>query len=518
MPIPTPDKLGLYYPSKDLTTANAATTPRTTAAGSTSTNIVVTNVSEATDYWNGANGFFITGTADNLGVNFHVKKWNASNNTLTLAAPLPAAPAASDTFVMFVGGKAASTTEVLALKVAGVQPELGTGLASQIAGITFRKASALLGEGNLQIYYTYTNATTKTLKIRMGADDYGTDVPLTANATALAIFDKYNTGFILVDITYASLPTSTQNKIVALTTPKGTIVPNYEGYETNDGIGRSRYHLIVAKNKADAVDTMNAITAWTTPPVATTAAVAGASFTATTAPGMLQITTAAAPTWPTRGFWVWNKTKDDLRYVDYRTNNQCYTKAVNWGTTPFKNGTAGLVRGAVVANAATITPTTLQATIDQVIVETGTLAGNNATGKLILKNYVTTAVLGNTTNIYVNGAIVAAGNGTSVRGYRGKTLSSSWTYSTSAPDTVLPISDIDIGFELPDENGLFSNPPDENTAPVGVNFGLYPDVDNSLTQDFLEGGGMLGIWIRETILDGTQARENLINDLNFTWF
>jgi hypothetical protein len=314
--IPTPDLLGLYYPSKELATPGDALPDRTVGTGSTQLSIVTTSLTQATDFWNGAVGFFGgSSTAALRGITFHVRKWDKESNRLQIASPLPVSPVAGDVFKLFVGGKTASSQDVLSMKVSGRQPEADGVAGTNVTGVTIRKASAMLGEGTLSMYF---NGATKALSIRMGTTgDYGPETILTANVTALPIYNRDLAGFILVDVVFASLrPSSAYTDTFTLTTPKGNLIPNMEGYETNDGFGRTRYHLVVAKNKATAsLDAMNCFSIWTGKSAGTsTTQTSGTMSPSYAAPQT--ITVSNASTWPTRGFWVYNKTKRDFRYVD----------------------------------------------------------------------------------------------------------------------------------------------------------------------------------------------------------
>jgi hypothetical protein len=514
MSIPTPDQLGLYYPSKELTTADSPLPDRTVSTGSTTMNIVTSSLNETSDYWNGAVGFFCGNSTNVLrGLTFHVRKWDATNKSLQITTPLPVAPAAGDTFRIFVGGKIASSQDVLAMKVSGKQPEVETVQSTAITGITIRKVSALLGEGTLTMYYTYSS-TLRTLKIKMGSDVFGPEVAITSDTTTVALYDKNQAGFVVVDVAYPLLRTASYQDTFTLTTPKGNLIPNFEGYETNDGFGRTRYHLVVAKNKMPTPqDVMNALGIWTSKPIGTPSVLSSSySYSLNyTAPLLVYAPSASNfADWPTRGFWIRNKNKNDLRYVDYRSGNILYTKIVDWGNLTFKNGTTELTSGMTIANAAT--SPTITAIIDQVTLDNGSYSSGNASGSLVLKKYTGNGVFGTTSNIYVNGQTAAIGNGVSTRGYRGK-VAQNW----STTDTIEPISDIDIGIDIPSGN-FFKDPSNENTAPNGITFGLYPAQDECLTHDYLTGGSSIGIWLRQTILDGTQARENIVGDLNFCWF
>ncbi|MDR3111385.1 MAG: hypothetical protein LBU65_17075 [Planctomycetaceae bacterium] len=98
-------------------------------------------------------------------------------------------------------------------------------------------------------------------------------------------------------------------------------------------------------------DVMNALTIWTGKPAGVSTTLAG-SYSLNYSTPMLAVLNAHTD-WPTRGFWVRNKTKNDLRYVDYRNGNTLYTKIVDWGFLAFKNATVELTRGMRIDNAAT---------------------------------------------------------------------------------------------------------------------------------------------------------------------
>ena len=336
----------------------------------------------------------------------------------------------------------------------------------------------------------------------------GPEVALTGNAVNLPIYSSDLSGYILVDVVYNSLATANRTDTFTLSAPKGNLIPNFEGYETNDGVGRTRYHLVVAKNKATAAqDAMNAFSIWTGRPLGTASTTSSASSPSYTAPASIIV--ANASTWPTRGFWIRNKAANagagDLRYVDYRSGNTLYIKAINWGWVNFTSGSIELRPGMTIGG-----QYSESAVIDQVILSSGTWTSGTAAGRLILKKF--TGDYANARQIHYEGVQAAMSSGASVKGYRG--LSSvSW----SNGQVVEPISDIDIGINLPSA-GFYKNPENENIAPEGVTFGLYPSQEECLITDSLLGGDSVGIWIRQTILDGTQARQSIEGDISACWF
>jgi hypothetical protein len=194
-----------------------------------------------------------------------------------------------------------------------------------------------------------------------------------------------------------------------------------------------------------------------------------------------------------------------LRYVDYRSGNTLYVKAINWGWVNFTSGSIELKPGMTISG-----QYSESAVIDQVILTSGTWTGGTAAGTLLLKKF--TGDYANARQIHYEGVQAATTAGASVKGYRGLP-SVSW----SASQIVEPISDIDIGINQPSA-GFYKNPENENIAPEGVTFGLYPSQEECLITNSLLGGDSVGIWIRQTILDGTQARQSIEGDTSFSWY
>ncbi|MCL2120302.1 MAG: hypothetical protein FWH27_17940 [Planctomycetaceae bacterium] len=509
MATPTPDQLGVYYTSKDLTADGAAIPNRVTGSDSSVLSISVPAMTEATDFWNGAIGTFIgtsTATSALRGFFFHVRKWDLATKKLALAQPLPIAPATGDTFQIIASGKTASNCEVHAMKVSGKQPEIEPVAGTSITGVTIKKASALLGEGTLTLSYVTSPA--RALTIRMGSANPGPEVTITANATNLPVFNADLSGYVLVDVNFTSLPTSSRSDTFTITVPKGNLIPSMEGYETNDGAGRTRYHLIVAKNKSTSpLDAMTAFSIWTGRPAGNqTTVTASYSYSADT-PGSISVSNAS--TWPTRGFWVRRTVSGgsgDIRYVDYRSSNTLYVKPVTWGYLRFQNGTTELKPGMAI-NGTTYSATAI---IDQVVLTGGSWSAGTAAGTLILKKFINSFY--NTEAIRVDNVQVAQAVASSTRGYRGYTATT-W-YNN---DRIEPLSDIDIGLNLPSA-GLYKNPETENIAPDGITFGIYQDQTEAMILESVMAGSSVGIWTRETILDGTQARQDLDGSVYISWY
>ncbi|HBT77375.1 MAG TPA: hypothetical protein DEB39_10745 [Planctomycetaceae bacterium] len=433
---------------------------------------------------------------------------------MTLSAPLPTMPVSGDKFILFAGGKQASTKEVLCMLAGGKQPEIEIVTGTNVTGVTLKKISPLLGVGTLQLYYT-NSSNIKTLKIRMGTSgDYGPEVQITHDVQNLVLFTPDLLGYIVVDVVFASLSTSSsRSDNLTLTMPKGNMLPNLEGYETNDGVGRTRYHLFPLKNKAtDPEDVVSGMMFWTGRPPGTNTTPTSSYSVSPTASQTINVTNASD--WPTRGFWVKNISvnngQGDLRYVDYRSGNSLYTKPVQWGWVDFKDGLKEIKPGMTIVSSAS---TNYTAVVDQVRLTGGSWTNGDATGRLILKKWLTNFSFSTSYGIMVGGERYATPSATSVRGFR-DCQAQQWTTA----HVVVPASDIDLGLELPGENGFFSDPVTENIQPAGVDFGCYDDAVRSAFIGPIMAGESVGIWLRQTILDGTQARQDIDGSLCTQWY
>jgi hypothetical protein len=345
--------------------------------------------------------------------------------------------------------------------------------------------------------------------------DYGPTAAFTGDTQNAVLFARDLVGYILVDVTFSQLSTANRSDTFTITAPKGNMIPNYEGYETNDGVGRTRYHLFVAKNRSiDIEEAISGMMLWTGRPVGTETTLSSSYSIPTTASSSM--TVANASNFPSRGFWIKNKTvaapKYDLRYVDYRSGNVLYIKPVMWATVPFKEGNSLLQRGAEIT---TSYSTTDSAVIDQIVITDGSLADGTAVGTLYLKKYVSySSYWYNNYEIRIKSTAIkcAQTTATSVRGFRGCTA-----VQWNSGNIIEPASDIDIGIEYPGEDGFYSNPATENVMP-NVNFECVDDQLRNMFAGPVFPGANMGIWVRETILDGTQARQGIEGDINFEWY
>jgi hypothetical protein len=128
---------------------------------------------------------------------------------------------------------------------------------------------------------------------------------------------------------------------------------------------------------------MNCFSLWTGKPKGTATVCSSSYSPSYAAPQTIAV--ANASDWLTRGFWIRNKTRSDFRYVDFRSGNTLYTKAIDWGIITFRNAQAKIVLRMRLDNYASSPSTT--AVVDQMILESSTWADKTASGTLHLKTY-----------------------------------------------------------------------------------------------------------------------------------
>ena len=326
MATPTADKLQTYCPSRYLAADGQALTQYSVDSADART-ITDAGLTEADSYWDGAIGFFDadTATADLRACFFHVKEFDEATDTLTLSRDLPAVPQAGDTFRLILGGKFRSSQECFGPAVGGQIPELGPVACTNVTGVTIAKASGLLGEGNIYVSY---DATLDELYLRRDGEENGVGLDVSADLTDAIVFAQDAQGHLRVSVTAASLPVGNASDIFTLTCPKAVFTPDFEGYETAEGTGgKVRYRLEVLRNE-DAVDTMVDLQVHSGKPTGAPTTITS-SQSLTTDSGEFDV--ADVTDWPTRSFWVKNITRNDCRYINYRSGTTLYAAAAGSG-------------------------------------------------------------------------------------------------------------------------------------------------------------------------------------------
>jgi hypothetical protein len=510
-----PDKLRLFYPSRDLSAHGEPLPDRTVLSGSLNT-IVTESITQESGYWDGAIGFFTAESNSVLrGLFFHVQKWTAGSDgtpgTLQLTQTLPVTPVSTDKFRLFKGGKYISSQEIPGLKVSGKQPEFDTVTGTNITGVQIKKASPVLGEGTLALNYT---ATTKSLQIKMGSDEYGLSVMISESGT-LIIYDVNENGWIEVTVNYTALPTANRTDTFTLLIPKGIFVPNIEAYDAADPTGRDRYYLIGARNTStDGNDTMSGFGVWCEQPTATTAIIQSGQPNQSSA---ATITVTVVPTdWPLKGFWIHNQTKGDYRFVLNRIGNKLYTKAVenmivsftlrnqNFDTNPLVIGTKysfGNSSGSFDINNNTI--------LIGMMITSGSLETMNAGGFLIFSKYI------NNSYLFKEGA--GAGQYVVTSSNINYAARFTATLIWAVNDVLEVVSELDM---TQDVNGAtLLDPPNEYTIPAtNLQFKPALTLDDRFMADSLEIGKQKAFWIRQNILPNVPAHEAVLGALNFSWY
>ena len=505
MGTPTADKLRLFYGSKDAGSDGGAIQAFEADAGSSISQIVDTALTEANDYWNGAVGWFDgdTTTAALRGHFFHVEDFVAASDALLPFKDFPAAVVDTDSGKLALGGLWCSDTEIMALTLDGDQPELETVTGTDITGLTITKASAYLGEGTLSIFFDQSE---ELLFIKMGSEGYGVGLDVSGDVTDAIVLDEDDEGWIQVTVVNGSLPIGDETDTFTTARPNGTLIPDYEGDETRNGLGgKTRYRLVVASNE-DGSDTMIDLEVYADKPAGTDTTIA-ATGTLTTAAGNFPATDASD--WPTRGFWVRDNTVNggsgDCRFCKYRSGNTLYFDAVDWATLDFDQGDNEISVGDTIEDATS----GATAIVDQITLSSGSWAGADAAGDMILKEVDGT--FGNNNNILVGVTVSAVADGDSVLSLRGYTATT-W----SATDAIEVMPDIDLGIDAASGDS-FEDPADEVSAPSGVTFTSPDSTTDAIDMGALSSGDIYGVWIREWIMDPHRARSDVTGDLLFDW-
>ncbi len=334
MATPTADKLRTYFPSRYIAADGNALTEYVVDSA-TLRNITDAALNEADDYWNGALGWFAgnTTTADLRGCFFHIKNFDAASDTLTLSCDLPAQPAAGDNFYMVIGGNRRSGCETFGLMVASQQPELMPYHCGSITGVTVKKISGQLGEGDVTLKY---DPAAGEIYLKKADEAYGVGVDVTSPLTDAIVFAADGQSYLQFDVVSTSLPGVETTEVLTLAINQGVFTPDFEGYETSAVGGKIRYRLEILRNE-DSADTMIDLIVYIQKPSGVATAITSETDL-TPDEGEFEIEDSTD--WPTNSFWVYNKARDDCRYIKYRSGKTLYTTdagaglrdfaAVNW--------------------------------------------------------------------------------------------------------------------------------------------------------------------------------------------
>jgi hypothetical protein len=501
MSTPTVDELIRYFASKYLASNGDAITQQTADSGCTAKTIVDAALTEADGYWDGAQGWFDgdTVTAALRGQPFHVR--SSVTGALTLAKSLPVAPAAGDKYRLVLGGYRRSGTRLFGLQADGAHPEIQAVTGTNITGLTLKYLSAGLGEGTLSIFFDYSEMTLHIKEV--GGSEYGNGIDVSSDVTDGVLYTADGNAFAIVDVTNSSLPGSDQTDTFVTSAPTGFLTPDVESYETSDATGGSTRYVWEIIHNNSATDPMIDLTARTGVPAGTATTIAVGESLGT---GAGDFTATSLADWISGGMWVKNTTKTDCRYVTRRDGSKLYCAAVLWGAIAFDAGAEEIQPGDLIVGATS----GAQAYVDQIVLTSGSWAGDDAAGTIIFKGWNGTAFQ-NDENIEVSSVTMAVADGASVLGHRGYTA-----VAWEAGDAIEPMADIDIGIDAPDGSGLYENPA-TGVAPDGVTFGDYPTFANGLSYGDLAAAAYNSVCKRLTVLDGMRIRSDVDMDVYLQW-
>jgi hypothetical protein len=308
-----PHELKIYYMSDYLSADGDALTERTVTTAGTTRTVIASGLTQADDYWNGAIIRFENDTTT-VGLRGHlayITDFTATSDTLTTAYAMPAAPQIGDTFRLVLGTKYRSSTELQ-----GKTIDSG---ASNITGLTVDYASY----GNPSGDGTLSYAASGTLLTWTASGDTvaGDPEDIGTNGTYYLYSDD-RSKYLTVTVVAASLPVADATDTITLSTPVDAWIPSTTGAESTAGI--TRYIGIVFRNESlgTAQDLRFNISA----PVTATTTTTG---TLTTAAGSVTVTDETGM--PAASFWLYNSTKNDIRFVDRRSGNTLYCLAAGSG-------------------------------------------------------------------------------------------------------------------------------------------------------------------------------------------
>ena len=290
-----------------------------TASAGTARTAVCAALTQADDYWNGAVCKWESG--DNAGYYSTIADFDAATDTLTFDEDLPFAVANADTFRLCQGGKYISDEPMPLL--AASSPVLCTGFAIARASARNDTGTGVLtfrvngGYGAQTLSWTPPGGSAGE-EVVVGDLTDGSTVELLGGGTA----DDAESQCIVVARTAAALPTEDVADDIFLQAPLG-IFPPIHGTAYDAGV--TLYRAIGLKNEASSP--LYNVAAYC-PPSFSGAAAAVLTAVLGTGAGTLYADDLAS--WGTQG-WVYNSTKDDLRFVYNRSGNEAAVLAPGAG-------------------------------------------------------------------------------------------------------------------------------------------------------------------------------------------
>lgn len=289
--------------------ADSKNTPtQYTASAGTVRAVVCAALTEAADYWNGA--LLRWDSGPNAGLWSSVKDFDDVADTLTLDEDLPAAVANTHLFTLFTGGKYVSSQRI---------PGLTCSSPVTVTGFSVSYAAMRNGAGTGTLKFKFNGGANQgvTWTPPGGVEGLAVDISALALGASVPVFGSASDAFVLLTRTASALPGADTQDDLLLAIPDGAFLAMFDGDESL--AGKSVYRAVGMENTADSP--IYAVRAFCVPPwsgaVATTIAAGGAIGTGA---GVLLATNLG--NWGVSG-WVYNATKNDVRYFYDRSGNSC---------------------------------------------------------------------------------------------------------------------------------------------------------------------------------------------------
>ena len=286
--------------------ASKNTPTQYTASSGTVRTVVCAGLTEADDYWNGA--LLRWDSGPNAGLWSSIKDFAASSDTLTLDEDLPSAVANTHTFTIFTGGKYISDQRI---------PGLACSAPVNVTGFSVTYAAMINGSGTgtLKFYYHGGAGQGVSWTPPGGVEGLEADISALAEGYAVSLFGSASDAFVLLTRTAAALPGADCSDDLLLSIPDSAFLAMFDGDEAL--AGKTVYRAVGIENTA--ASPVYAVRALCPPPwtgaAATTIAAGGGIGT-----GADALAGTSFANWGASG-WVYNSTKNDVRYFYDRSGN-----------------------------------------------------------------------------------------------------------------------------------------------------------------------------------------------------
>ena len=287
--------------------------------------VICASLTEESDYWIGAIVRWDSGP--NVGLYSSVGAFDADADELAFEEDLPYAVANGHLFTLFQGGKYASDVRI---------PGLKTSAPLNVTGFAIDYAAMLNETGTGVLAFKYNGGSGQALTWRPPDETEGLEVDvstLAENETAVlhggGTTAAQRSKYIIVRRTADALPTADAQDDVNLESLAGSFLSTFAGTETESGV--TVYRPVAIENTAS--DKVYAVKAWCPTPwpnaSATTVATSGDIGT-----GEDELIAEDLTDWGKHGF-IYNATKDDLRYYFDRSGNSAQIMSPDGGVREF---------------------------------------------------------------------------------------------------------------------------------------------------------------------------------------